>query len=319
VILIITNRGDHTADWLILELGRRGADYLRLNTEDFPEHVLLSWRSDGRAVLTVRGRCVDLDVISAVWYRRPLPPDLGTWSTPDRGRWALGEVRATLEGLWRSLDAVWVNHPDDNRRAASKLEQLRRARDLGFVVPTTLVTNDKAELHDFVEESREVGVVCKPLEDGLLELDESNRVFFTSRFELAPDDTLADFGPEPYLFQQHVAKTHDIRVTVIGDRAYATRIHSQATEVGQTDWRQAGTTAQHSRADLPEELLERCINLTRSYNLRFSAIDLAALDAEDAYVFFEINPNGQWAWIEQLTGQPLRSAMADLLLGVGEG
>ena len=35
---------------------------------------------------------------------------------------------------------------------------------------------------------------------------------------------------------------------------------------------------------------------------------------DDRFVFFEINPNGQWAWIEQLTGQPLSAALADELL-----
>jgi hypothetical protein len=30
-------------------------------------------------------------------------------------------------------------------------------------------------------------------------------------------------------------------------------------------------------------------------------------------VFLEINTNGQWGWIEEHTGLPLTSAMADLL------
>ena len=59
-------------------------------------------------------------------------------------------------------------------------------------------------------------------------------------------------------------------------------------------------------------MAEKCLALTRSYGLAFGAIDLARVD-DGLYTFFEINPNGQWAWIEQLTGQPLRQAMAGLL------
>jgi len=33
------------------------------------------------------------------------------------------------------------------------------------------------------------------------------------------------------------------------------------------------------------------------------------------WVFLEINPNGQWAWIENETGLPIASAIADALTG----
>jgi hypothetical protein len=33
-------------------------------------------------------------------------------------------------------------------------------------------------------------------------------------------------------------------------------------------------------------------------------------------VFFEINPNGQWAWLEELSGAPIGEALAHELAGV---
>jgi hypothetical protein len=36
MLLIVTERGDLTADFLILELEARGAEFLRFNTEDYP-------------------------------------------------------------------------------------------------------------------------------------------------------------------------------------------------------------------------------------------------------------------------------------------
>ena len=71
MILVVTNRDDLTADWLILELERRGADFVRFNTEDYPEHVRLAWRTSG-ATLSIRGRRVDLAAVTAVWFRRPV-------------------------------------------------------------------------------------------------------------------------------------------------------------------------------------------------------------------------------------------------------
>jgi hypothetical protein len=46
--------------------------------------------------------------------------------------------------------------------------------------------------------------------------------------------------------------------------------------------------------------------------LHFGAIDLAQRP-DGGFTFFEVNPNGQWAWVEQRTGLPLRSHMVDLL------
>ena len=46
VILIVTDRSDQTADWLILELERRGTPFLRFNTEDYPVTARLIWGND---------------------------------------------------------------------------------------------------------------------------------------------------------------------------------------------------------------------------------------------------------------------------------
>jgi hypothetical protein len=36
VLLVVTHRNDYTTDWLILELERRGAPFVRFNTEESP-------------------------------------------------------------------------------------------------------------------------------------------------------------------------------------------------------------------------------------------------------------------------------------------
>jgi hypothetical protein len=64
--------------------------------------------------------------------------------------WARGEAREALLGVWRTLDAVWVNHPDRNRVAESKLSQLRVAPELGFEAPDTLVSN-QADVDVFLD------------------------------------------------------------------------------------------------------------------------------------------------------------------------
>ena len=63
---------------------------------------------------------------------------------------------------------------------------------------------------------------------------------------------------------------------------------------------------------MPDEIKKACVDLTKYYGLEFGAIDLV-LTPEGNYVFLEINPNGQWAWIEVLTRLPISDAIANLL------
>lgn len=95
-ILVVTNRDDLTADWLILELERRKADFVRFNTEDYPQHIKLTWRATG-ATLALGQRLVDLSSVPAVWFRRPVPPRLGDDVPPRRRDWAEREAREALE------------------------------------------------------------------------------------------------------------------------------------------------------------------------------------------------------------------------------
>ena len=53
----------------------------------------------------------------------------------------------------------------------------------------------------------------------------------------------------------------------------------------------------HAQVTLPEAVRSCIRDLMDGYKLRFGAIDMA-IDTEDNWVFFEINPNGQWAWMD---------------------
>jgi glutathione synthase/RimK-type ligase-like ATP-grasp enzyme len=46
--------------------------------------------------------------------------------------------------------------------------------------------------------------------------------------------------------------------------------------------------------------------------LNFGAVDMI-LTPDGRYVFLEINPNGQWGWVEDLTGMPISEEIIGLL------
>jgi glutathione synthase/RimK-type ligase-like ATP-grasp enzyme len=66
--------------------------------------------------------------------------------------------------------------------------------------------------------------------------------------------------------------------------------------------------------NLPTEIDSRCIDIVSSFGLTFGALDLIETPAGE-FVFLELNPNGQWAWIEMGNSQPISDAIIDLLSG----
>jgi glutathione synthase/RimK-type ligase-like ATP-grasp enzyme len=309
MLLLVTNRDDLTADWLILELQRRGAAYVRFNTEDYPQRWTLRWRVES-ASLAVDHRELPAETIHAVWFRRPVAPRVRPGLPADEAAWITREAAEALDGFWRTLDARWVSRPCAIREAGSKPRQLVDAANLGFEIPDTEITSDCGIVRALLDRSA-AGVICKPLRDGRVR-QAGRSLLFTSPIGAEHLRLLRD---EPHLFQALVPKRYDVRVTVIGDRVMATRIESQGDPGAHVDWRRGNQNSmRYSVERLPDDLADRCRRLLRGYGLAFGAIDLARRP-DGGYTFFELNPNGQWAFVEQRTGQPLRKHLADLLLG----
>lgn len=314
MLLVVTNRDDLHADWLIIELQRRGAEFARFNTEVYPHEVSLRWTPTGASLrLPDLESELDLSAVESVWFRRPVVPTAPEGVSKQLAEWAVREAQEALDGVWRTLDARWVNHPDANWAASCKPEQLARAERIGFEIPPTVVTNDAEQLRAFAL-AHGPAMVCKPLYEGWLPSAAGNRTFWTSRFELAEGDGLDELNGEPYLFQGLIEKSYDVRVTVIGHEAFAVGIGSQSGEASIVDWRRGDLEKlDHWIEDLPGSVSRRCVETVAGYGLEFGAIDLARTP-DGRWVFFELNPNGQWVWLEQRTGLPLRARLADLLL-----
>ena len=104
-------------------------------------------------------------------------------------------------------------------------------------------------------------------------------------------------------------KRFDLRVVVIGRQVFAAEIHSQHSERARLDFRRG--YAVHA---LPQELEAKELALVRLFELQFSSMDFL-LTPEGDYVFLDLNPNGQFSWLQTrlLDRFPLKEAMADLL------
>ncbi|MBC7907124.1 MAG: hypothetical protein H7Y60_10305 [Rhodospirillaceae bacterium] len=313
MILVLTNERDLTSDYVVLELQRRGLPFVRLNSERLPEGTVAfdpALGADGW-LIELADVLVDFRSVRAAYFRRPGSPE-----TPagvireDAARYCRAEWGAALSSALNALGARWLNAPLTIMAAEDKPRQLALAVSLGFRVPPTIISNSLASVADRLADGP---IVAKTLREALLEGEDRERVIFTSRIPDLSELSEQAVSAAPAIFQHQVEKRSDLRVTVVGDRAYAAEILSQDMAETQVDWRRGShPELVHRMHDLPEPLAKRCVTLVKSLGLRFGAVDLV-LDRSGDYWFLEVNPNGQWAWIENRTGLPLTEAIVDEL------
>jgi hypothetical protein len=315
LILLVTNKRDITTDFIVLELQRRGEPFLRLNSEDLPS-ASVSFRPEAGASWEIEldGKRIALREVGAAYYRRPGAPEApANISDKATREYLSAEWSAVLRSIWNALEGRWLSSPFAILRAEDKPRQLELALALGFEIPNTMIGNDFSSVLKFVSDR---GVVGKPLRHALIDREPAGEVLFTSRLGILELGDRSSVELAPVIYQQEVPKAYDVRVTVIGERVFATAIHSQDHEESEVDWR-SGTRLDlvHEVISLPETLSQKCVELTRALDLRYGAIDLIA-DTSDRYWFLETNPNGQWAWIERRTKLPLAAAIVDELVRI---
>lgn len=111
----------------------------------------------------------------------------------------------------------------------------------------------------------------------------------------------------PHLFQAVVNKSADLRVLVIGREVFAVRIES-----GMLDWRMDYTALSYRVVDLPCRVEKALQAYLEHYGLVSGSFDFAVDKAGDLW-WLELNPNGQWGWLEESTGLPMSAAFAEQL------
>ena len=303
MILIITHKTDFTADYIINKLNKKHIPYKRFNCEDILEypHVISVEKNFKYSLLGESN-------FKSVWFRRTKLPDLSDVPT-DHKLFLLNEVENFSKNLFSIIDANWISNPYAVYQAENKLLQLKIAGSIGFNLPATLITNDKTKLTSFFYKHQK-NIIIKPI--GQTRIDRKNNAsfIFTNKLNEELINRIDEFDLTPCIFQENVEKDYELRITVVGDEVFPAAVYSQTESETITDWRRKKLS--FSKITVPDHIRELCIEVVKRLNLKFGAIDLIKTKSGQ-YVFLEINPNGQWVWIENETGQLISDAIIRLL------
>ena len=124
---------------------------------------------------------------------------------------------------------------------------------------------------------------------------------------------LSGFELSPVMLQEEIEGPHDLRVTIVGGEALAARVSPRAGATGAVDSR-LDLSAHYEPCELPADTRGALFSLMERLGLVYGAIDLK-VTAEGEHVFLEVNPQGQYLYLEILTGLPITAAVAGYLAG----
>jgi RimK-like ATP-grasp domain len=253
-----------------------------------------------------------LEQIKSVWLRRPGLVKAKAMPEAWIERLAEQESSRALEGVFRLLPCFWVNVPEKQNEAMLKVYQLEVARQCGLEIPKTLITNDPEQALAF-SKSEQGRIIYKLIDSrsGLcFPTYELPRSIPTMPFRPSDNQHLNQVDSCLHLFQERINKVSDLRVTIVGASVFAAEIKSQS-EGELLDWR-SHPSLPVQPFSLPKKVEEGCLLLMKKLGLSYAALDFC-LDSQGNCIFLEINPDGQFLWIEEAIGLPIAEALAKLL------
>jgi glutathione synthase/RimK-type ligase-like ATP-grasp enzyme len=319
-VLVLTNSRDGLNTLAVTDkIEELGHEVVRMDVDLVTKglnQLSLAYGPDTSAVLTVGSKEIDLlSEVDTVWFRRPYTFDF-TIKDPVQLKVAEEEVRDVLDGLWLLLQQkYWVSDPAAITKARLKPYQLKVAAEFGLHVPVSLITNDPVRAKSFASSQP---TVFKPMTGYSFDYGDRTETAFTTLLTDQHIEQLHVVKAQHVLLQHCIEKHHELRVTFAGGKFFTCRFDLPDYE-SVVDWRypENAEIVQYTEAKLPEEIELKTRHLLEKLNLKYAAVDFA-VDAQGNFFFLEVNPIGQWLWIEEESGLKISAAIAAELIEGGE-
>lgn len=325
--LIVTSELDTHADAVIKHINNSNSSVkiVRLNLETFIQNSLYAyeWESLGRLnqdYLHFLDSQKNAQNVKVIWWRNFQSSEQYNVLPEVTNEWAINYCQKETESLVYSLiglypNANWVNCWHQINLAFYRINQIPLAHKLGLKIPATIVTNSYEKALNFVQSQGEC-VVKSMIRHPSFSYNGKQYKCYTRKIDVETLENMKDsIHLCPVFIQKKVYKKAEYRVTIIGKNTFICRIDSQTIqdENVSVDWRIAETDKiLHYPDNLPSEYLRKLDDMLKEFKLKFGAFDIIK-DEQDNLYFIELNPDGQWYWIEILTGMPMTKAMVELI------
>lgn len=266
------------------------------------------------ATLDLWGDIFNAESVKAIWWRQkpnPIVPGSSASALYDY-YFQAKEWNHLQEFIGMEFNEVYALNPRASAaRANNKILQLRVATKYGFEVPRTLVSNNSDAVSFFIGEHSGKSIVFKTMTPYM---GPTGLVTYTTIIEHADVENFKfSLRKAPGIFQHYVEKEYELRITVVGEDIFAAKINSRESANAQVDWRKSIFDDIYEKYSVSADFQRRLLALHREFGLIYGAYDFIIKPGGEP-VFLEVNPSGQWMWLEEMLGFPISEKIAKLLV-----
>lgn len=307
--LVISSTIDFSTDLVCYRLVNAKKPFYRLNRDEFQQHEIEVnlQKKYIRISIDKKVYFAEFEKIKGIYFRAPVflrtqtKKELSVEEQLERNQWS-----SFLRNLIVFKKAIWINNPVDVYRAENKMYQLCMAQECGFKIPQTIVSNT----NNFPIDEDE-NYIVKSLDTAIFYDHQNNRELFTySNVVNGKELKEYDLKQAPVFVQEFLQPKIDCRITFIKGEIFSVKILKD-NEGLYGDWRFCKEHLDYVPFELPEHVKTSICKLMKNLNLNFGGIDLALIN--DEYYFIEVNPTGEWGWLEIKTGMEISKAIVEAL------
>lgn len=297
-VLIVTSSIDCTVDYII-EKYNKMAKFYRVNVDQiFSYDICIGGESQW--VISSKEWIIEKADIYSIYYRKPRIPKLDEYKSEYHGMIAK-DIISLINGIVDDFEGTVLTKPYILRKTENKIYQLIYAEKNKLALPISYIGNSNIKPREF----KKINSIIKPITIGKLIRNNGVEIYQTNYFNYQNDD----FALTPIYLQEYVNKKFEVRLTYIDGYFFPVRINSE----DKLDWRTNYNKLTYSEIQCPEIVLNQCIKLLNDFDLKFGAFDFIVNDNEE-WVFLEVNPNGQWQWLEQKMKLPISEKIVNYLI-----
>lgn len=309
--LIISSSIDFSTDLVCYRLLSNNKTFYRLNRDEFVKHEIEINLQKGymKIVIDEKIYIADIKKLKGIYFRAPVflrtqgKKELTLEEQLERNQWS-----SFLRNLIIFQNATWINNPVDVYRAENKIYQLCIAKECGLKIPDTTVTNTSNINIDI-----NTDYIVKSLDTALFyDMKNGKEMFTYSNVIKGNELKKYNLNQAPVFVQNLLNPKVDCRVTYIGGKIFPVLIKKDRSGI-YGDWRFQKDVLDYIPFELPNNVKIAIDKLMNRLHLNFGGIDLAYVDGE--YYFIEVNPTGEWGWLEVKTGMNISEQIKKLLCG----
>lgn len=310
-ILIFSRLDDPEINYLAPYFIQHDIDYFRVDAEYILKQFKFDYRltnNEANIILDISGEKIPLVDIDYVWFRHftldavKFPENFNSTDI----EYVKKSIMSIINTIINTTDAVVINKTFLEGKVTKPI-QLSLANYLNMKIPDTLITNNFKSFNAFLQQKKDI--FAKAVDHHSVEACPEVLTAIYGHVIKSDENVFSeDIEISPVIYQTNLNKGIEVRVTVIGHKMFA----SQYFKTNNEDWHRNDIhQLKMNVATLPENIKDKILQLMRLLKLQMAGIDFLVIG--DKWCFLEINPSGDWRWIEVKTNQCISQSVISFI------